>query len=273
MSSKWLPIQLAYINKYISVPFKLYAHIYPDNPKHKQFYPQFEQILISPVKDHAAKLNQLAEIICRNANADDIIMLLDGDAFPFDFIDYDFLTIVDQYIFGAIQQEECFEEPIPHPSFFISRIDSYNTHKFDWSSGPQWDTPLGRFTDVGARIWDYAKRNNYSWLPLKRTNIKNIHPLWFGIYGNRIYHHGAGFRSPISKIDRLYPSSRFKRFKWLLKFVEKLQSRMSVKCIYRFQNLTGIRWLLIKKNKEISSRVFQQIENDDSLQIIKSLFL
>lgn len=257
----------------MKVSFKLYGHIYPYDSKENHLYSHFSHIESTSVKDHATKLNLLSEIICSKAKADDIIMLLDGDAFPCDFIEYDFLKIVDDNIFGAIQQVECFDEPIPHPSFFIARVDSYLKHKFDWTPGPHWDTEQGKFTDVGARIWDYALKNNYFWSPLKRTNKHNIHPLWFGVYENKIYHHGAGFRNPISKIDRLYPSNQFGRCKWLFKFIEKAQCKMSIENIYRFQNLTGFKWLLVKKNKRISRKVFRQIQDDDSLQIIKSLFL
>jgi hypothetical protein len=257
----------------MKVPFKLYGHIYPYDFKEDRLYPQFNHIESTPVKDHATKLNLLSEIICSRAKANDIIMLLDGDAFPCDFVDSDFLKIVDNNIFGAIQQAECFDEPIPHPSFFIARVDSYLKHKFDWTPGPHWGTTQGEFTDVGARIWEYAFKNNYFWYPLKRTNKHNIHPLWFGVYEDKIYHHGAGFRNPISKIDRLCPSKQFSRCIWLFKYIEKIQHKMSIGNIYRFQNLTGLQWLLIKRNKEISCKVFQQIHDDDSLQIIKSLFL
>jgi hypothetical protein len=34
-----------------------------------------------------------------------------------------------------------------------------------------------------------------------RTNRRNPHPLFFGVYGDVIYHHGAGFRLPISRVD------------------------------------------------------------------------
>jgi len=39
------------------------------------------------------------------------------------------------------------------------------------------------------------------WYPLLRSNGRNLHPIWFGIYGDIIYHHGAGFRAPVSRYD------------------------------------------------------------------------
>ena len=32
------------------------------------------------------------------------------------------------------------------------------------------------------------------WVQLLRTNGSALHPMFFGIYGNVVYHHGAGFR-------------------------------------------------------------------------------
>lgn len=257
----------------MQVPFKLYGHIYPFDIKSEKLYSYFSSIEYTPIKDHAIKLNVLSEIICRKAKADDIIMLLDGDAFPCDYIDYDFLKIVDSYTFGAIKQVECFEEPIPHPSFFIARVDSYLKHKFDWAPGPRWETPRGEFTDVGARIWEYALKNKLNWYPFNRTNRHNVHPLWFGVYDYRIYHHGAGFRKPISKIDRLNLSKQFGKCLWLIKYIDLLQQRLSIENVYRLQNLTGIQWLLIRKNRKLSENFFRQISDDDSLQIIKKILL
>ena len=34
------------------------------------------------------------------------------------------------------------------------------------------------------------------WRPLLRSNGTDLDPLYFGIYGDVVYHHGAGFRIP-----------------------------------------------------------------------------
>ena len=44
------------------------------------------------------------------------------------------------------------------------------------------------------------EEHNIDWLPLLRSNTRNPDPLWFGVYGHRIYHHGAGFRDRDSRL-------------------------------------------------------------------------
>jgi hypothetical protein len=39
------------------------------------------------------------------------------------------------------------------------------------------------------------------WCPLTRSNTHDLHPLWFGVYGHYIYHHGAGSRPKWSVLD------------------------------------------------------------------------
>ena len=45
------------------------------------------------------------------------------------------------------------------------------------------------------------ERSGDSWTPLLRSNRVNLHPLWFGIYGKIVYHHGAGFRWAVGRVD------------------------------------------------------------------------
>jgi hypothetical protein len=34
-----------------------------------------------------------------------------------------------------------------------------------------------------------------------RSNKRDLHPLWFGVYENLVNHHGAGFRKPAMRTD------------------------------------------------------------------------
>src|SRR5690606_6250043 len=55
--------------------------------------------------------------------------------------------------------------------------------------------------DVGVNV--LIRLGARPWKRLLRTNTRNPHPLFFGVYGNPplIYHHGAGFRPPFSSRD------------------------------------------------------------------------
>jgi hypothetical protein len=64
--------------------------------------------------------------------------------------------------------------------------------------------------DIGGNLLRAVERSGREWTPLLRSNRVNPHPLWFAVYGDIVYHHGAGFRKPISRIDlnNRPPSSR-----------------------------------------------------------------
>jgi hypothetical protein len=44
---------------------------------------------------------------------------------------------------------------------------------------------------------------------LLRTNTANPHPVWFGVYAHRIYHHGAGFQA--TRVERADWASRYEK--------------------------------------------------------------
>jgi hypothetical protein len=57
-------------------------------------------------------------------------------------------------------------------------------------------------TDVGGNLLGALEERGVEWEPILRTNRRNLHPLWFGVYGDLVYHHGGGFRRrPISRVD------------------------------------------------------------------------
>ena len=74
-------------------------------------------------------------------------------------------------------------------------------HSPSWFPGCRFDSTNGAQMDAGGYIFRTIMQNNLSWYNLTRTNKRDLHPLWFGVYGNCIYHHGAGFRKPISRLD------------------------------------------------------------------------
>ena len=79
---------------------------------------------------------------------------------------------------------------------------------------------------------NWFKDKNIEWYPLNRTNKIDLHPLFFGIYENMIYHHWGGSRNRISRICR----------------VKSKQTGESLEQI-------------MKKNDEVSEKVFIQVTN------------
>ena len=52
-------------------------------------------------------------------------------------------------------------------------------------------------------VVEWMKKYNYEYYPIVRSNKINLHPLYFGIYENLIYHHWAGSRRMITRQDRI----------------------------------------------------------------------
>ena len=102
-------------------------------------------------------------------------------------------------------------------------------------------------TDVGANLLSKLDSNEISWLPLLRSNKRELHRLWFGIYEDLIYHHGAGFRIPISRIDFQFQGLTN------LRFIDGLLMRIRNRFIKRS---------VVKKNSLIAERVYLSIQED-----------
>jgi hypothetical protein len=57
------------------------------------------------------------------------------------------------------------------------------------------------------------------------TGTKSLdeHALLFGVYDNKVYHHCAGFRDPITMIDRIMPENAVKR-EFSMQILDKLKN-------------------------------------------------
>jgi hypothetical protein len=70
----------------------------------------------------------------------------------------------------------------------------------DWRRGHEWTSSTGyHVTDVGGNLLGILTESAIPWRPLLRTNRFDLDPLWFAIYGDVVYHHGAGFRPPLAR--------------------------------------------------------------------------
>jgi hypothetical protein len=197
---RWVDIQLKYFERFINAPYKVYAflHELPQEHRSKYFYTSTEKI-----KSHPTKLNLLADMaFLHSDNEDDWLIFVDGDAFPI----ADIVSFANQklkeYPLLAVQRLENCGDIQPHPCFCITTVKFWKEIKGDWNSGYEWQDALGRqVTDVGGNLLGTLEKKKIKWLPLIRSNVQNLHQLWFGVYGNLVYHHGAGFRKPISRTD------------------------------------------------------------------------
>src|SRR5262249_12520414 len=79
---RWIDIQRRYFSAHLTEEFRVYAFLngidQVDKHREKFFYLSTE-----PIDSHPVKLNLLADIIAAYSTSDDdLMMFLDGDAFP-----------------------------------------------------------------------------------------------------------------------------------------------------------------------------------------------
>jgi len=60
-----------------------------------------------------------------------------------------------------------------------------------------------KYNNWWGGVIEWMKKHNYEYYPITRSNKVNLHPLYFGIYEDLIYHHWAGSRRMITRQDRI----------------------------------------------------------------------
>lgn len=202
----WIQLQYQYLKKYIDMPHETYITINGSN-KIKEAENKFNHVTITEIRDHATKLNLLSNQIIENADDNDIMLFLDSDSFPIIPIKDFILTTLNTHKLCAVKRLENGLDQQPHPCFLFTRVKTWKDLGYPlWDiEGYSWTDATGnQRSDVGGNILKALHETNTEWLPLLRSNKYNPHPLFFAIYGNVCYHHGAGSRQKWTKTDMLY---------------------------------------------------------------------
>ncbi|MGA2222837.1 MAG: hypothetical protein ABSH41_00150 [Syntrophobacteraceae bacterium] len=247
---RWIDIQLKYLKSNITRPFKIYAFLNDLERDHRSkfFYSSSE-----PIQSHAIKLNLLADMAAFNAeHGDDLLIFIDGDAFPVGDVLQFAYSKLNEYPLIAILRRENDGDIQPHPSFCVTTIKFWKEIDGDWKQGFGWKNTRGeKVTDVGGNLLKILDEKKIDWYPMLRSNRRDLHPLWFGLYEDLIYHHGAGFRPPLCRADlaelKAKESGRLPR--WVCKVIPKR---------LRSQPLAKIKM----ENRTASEKVFASILSD-----------
>jgi hypothetical protein len=201
-SARWIDLQLGFLHRNLAEPFKVYANLQDVPDGHAE---KFDRV-VTMLGAHPAKLNLLAGEIAADARPDDLIVFLDGDAFP---IADPLPTIrrgLERSALVAVRRDENLTDKQPHPSFCAVSVRDWERLHGDWSPGYSWSSAQGKpTTDVGGNLLRALERAGDHWTPLLRSNRVNLHPLWFGVYGGIVSHHGAGFRWAVGRVDLANP--------------------------------------------------------------------
>lgn len=199
-SPRWIEIQARYLRRYISVPHQTWSSLEQIDPS---FAVHFDRVL-DQRGSHAGKLNHMAMEILQEASDSDLLMFLDGDAFPI----ADPMPLIEDGLqrasLLAVRRAENVNEPQPHPCFCVTTVGTWRRLPGDWTAGPTWPGARGKLTtDVGGNLLRRLELTGTPWREFLRSNPTALDPLYFAVYGGVIYHHGAGFRGgELSPADR-----------------------------------------------------------------------
>lgn len=205
-TARWIDVQLDYLRRTMREPYAVWSCLEGVEGDHDHKFAR----VVPAVGQHAGKLNLLAAEVCAEAAPDDVLVFLDGDAFPV----VDPMPVVhgalEETALVAIRRDENATDVQPHPAFCAVSVARWQALGGDWSPGHSWPGADGRpTTDVGGNLLRALERAGASWTPLLRSNRVDLHPLWYGVYGGIVYHHGAGFRWAVGRVDLLdMPRSR-----------------------------------------------------------------
>jgi hypothetical protein len=174
-------------------------------------FPPLGPVPTFPNREHGQSLTQLV----RHAVDDgcDLVVTLDVDSFPVSetWIEDLAATLRDGTEVAAVDRAENGDRFLPHPSGTLltadfvrrtdfcfypdeSALDPAELQAFRRETGQvRIDTGIG----LALALW----RTGRPWHRLRRTNVRNRHPLFAGLYGGAIFHLGATSRVPLANCD------------------------------------------------------------------------
>ena len=198
-SPRWIEIQTRYMRQHISAPYRTWTSLEGIDPSYAVHFDH----VIEQKAMHAPKLNHLAMEICHVASDDDLLMFFDGDSFPI----ADPMPLVGDGLarapLVAVRRAENVDEPQPHPCFCVTTVHTWRTLPGDWTAGYTWPGLRGLPTsDVGANLLRQLELSETPWVQVLRSNRRDLDPLYFAIYGDAVYHHGAGLTGGLSRVHR-----------------------------------------------------------------------
>ncbi len=271
-NDKWIAPQRKYLDLYTHENYKIYAFV---SGIDKDVSDQFDFVSTEGVDacymsySHSIKLNILADIACKDADDDDLLVFLDGDAFPVTEYLSKTRDLIEKHHLIAVQRSENGDDIQPHPLYCATTVKFWRELKGDWKPGYEWKNMSDTWvTDTGGNLLQKLEANNIDWYPVKRSNRKNLHPVWYGIYGDMIYHHGAGFRDPICRQDTIPLEQKywFKGFIYRARHSRSRLTRMTGDILLRlYFNPYWYRDIrrIIDKNTEESNMLFQRLSEDE----------
>ena len=270
MSDRWIDLQLEYLRRNMDRPYRVYADLEGIDERHRERFDVATDL--GPIP-HAQKLNALADLIAEEADPRDTLIFLDGDAFPVGPLGEFLEDRLARAPLAAVRRDENLGDVQPHPSFCATTVGFWQELGGDWARGRdwRWKNALGwTVEDVGGKLLYQLNERGIEWSPILRTSSGSLHPTLFGVYEERIYHHGAGFRPTFERTDRHLAGKQPPLPKSLpLEPPDAPLGRLLWKIRAKLWYLTKKRGVakreerLTRRNLELSEQVFAMIQADD----------
>lgn len=258
-NDRWIDIQLQYLRKYMGEEFSVFAFLDDSLRDHVSKY---FRAIVDPTESHSEKLNRLADEISKEAKPNDLIMFLDGDAFPTGDVMGFLKGKLATHPLVAVQRRENNGDMQPHPCFCVTTVGLWRELGGDWSQGYCWRSSTGEMvTDIGGNLLQSLEQKGINWYPVLRTNKKNLHPLFYGVYGDIVYHHGCGFRPPCCRLDRI----RLRDLTyWAETKLQRLMSkwRVTKSIVATWNPEEELAQRIRKRNTPLSEEIYEQIQTD-----------
>lgn len=138
---KWINIQQKFLKQFLSEDFRVFAFL---NDIDASFEKHFDLVLTENIaccsssSNHAVKLNLLAQIACNQADDNDILIFLDGDAFPVNDIHTYVNPLLEENDIVAVRRDENNGDRQPHPIFTAIKVITWRNIHGDWNKGHNW---------------------------------------------------------------------------------------------------------------------------------------
>ncbi len=260
---RWVDVQLGYLERHLPQPHRVYAFLNGMDEDHSE---RFYYASDENVREHSTKLNLLADMIAFNAESDgDPLLFIDGDAFPIADLGPLIESDLPRDRLIAVRRDEA-SDVQPHPCFCLTTVGTWRELGGDWrKGGHSWTNDAGReVSDVGARVLKAVEDHDLDWRALKRSNKQNPHPLFFGVYDDLVYHHGAGFRKARGGRLRIAEAGVHEaRASWRARAIEALpKSRLKRYLRERFHPALRINRQLQKEAQALSDEWFERLKSD-----------
>lgn len=262
LDDRWIGPQLRAFKRHLGPDHRVTACLNGIDPGWREVFHEAHDLDGS----HAQKLNSLAKIVIDSGAApDDLLLFIDGDAFPIGSVD---AACLDGAPLAAVRRDENLHDRQPHPCFCLTTVGFWHSIGGDWEAGHTWPiSDGGAVTDVGGNLLGILERAGIEWRPLLRSNRIDLDPLLFGIYADVVYHHGAGFRVPKSRQmmettrqEVLWAASGARTPTWVPvigRAERSLRYRLADRQ-HRHQVST-----LAMKARDLAEDIFREIETDD----------